>query len=545
MKTSPHAAIYARYSCDRQKPTSIDDQVRECRGYGERRDWKVNDAHVFSDAALSGTTPHRPALQRLLAAASLTPPPFDVILFYDTSRLARNQVDAARIREQLDFHEIRYVDVSQGIDSRSESAEMFFGFNSLLDSYYIKKLARGTHRGLASRAREGLSTGSRCFGYRSVPVEDPARTDPRGRPLVVGARLAVEAAAAETVRRIFRSYAGGRSLKRIARELNAADVPGPAGRTWCHSTVRKILLNDRYRGQLFWNRTYKVRSPKTHRRIRRPRPPTEWMMREVPACRIVSEELWDAAHRQLEQMKQLYANGGERAGLLRGRATRYLFSGLVRCGACGANLNVLASGARRAASYGCPRAQQGACPNRLRIRRDLLETRLLAGLQAKVLRPEVISYALAGFEKELARTLARGDGGRRRLDSRTAALAAKIRNLTRALADGYSPAVRAELIARERELAEVESQLAKRRPRTAPPSRRELRAFVTRRLAELRGLLAGDVAMAKTELLKHVREIRLHPEGGTYRAEGEWDLLGGANTVRPGCSAATTNSGGM
>ncbi|MCH7987221.1 MAG: recombinase family protein [Acidobacteria bacterium] len=540
-----HCAVYARYSSDKQKPTSIDDQVRKCREFAERRGWHVLDEHIYTDEAVTGATDDRPGLQRFLAAATTPDRPFEAILIDDTSRLSRKLIDALHISEQLAFSGVRIVFVSQGFDSDSEQFDMLQTIHGMVDEMYRKDRASQTYRGLEGVALRGQHTGSKCFGYRSRPIEDPCQTDPHGRPLIVGARLMVEDTEAETVRRIFTLYASGHSLKRVARLLNAEGVVGPGGKTWCHSTVRKILLNDRYRGLVFWARTYRVRVPETGKRIKRQRPPTEWVMKEVAEQRIVSEELWDAAQRQLGRMKQIYANTGERAGLLRGRATRYLFSGLVRCGVCGANLNVLASGERRAASYGCPQAQQGACTNRLRIRRDVLEKRLLEGLQDEVLRPEAINYALAGFEKELARALARVDDGLRQLRSRKAAVEGKIRNLTRALEDQYLPSLTEGLAAQEQELDSIKKQLSAAQPDPVPFRQEEVRAFVTSRLTNLRDLLSSDVATAKTELLKHVREIRLHPEGGTYRAEGEWDLLGGANTVQAGCSAATTSSGGM
>jgi hypothetical protein len=59
----------------------------------------------------------------------------------------------------------------------------------------------------------------------------------------------------------------------------------------------------------------------------------------------------------------------------------------------------------------------------------------------------------------------------------------------------------------------------------------DVRRFVTTRLMDLRRLLYTDVAQAKTELAKHVREIRLFPRetggGRYYVAVGEWNLLGG------------------
>ena len=50
-------------------------------------------------------------------------------------------------------------------------------------------------------------------------------------------------------------------------------------------------------------------------------------------------------------------------------------------------------------------------------------------------------------------------------------------------------------------------------------------------MVALQKLFAGDVAIAKAELLKHVQRIDLVPveAGGErfYLAEGQWDLRGG------------------
>jgi DNA invertase Pin-like site-specific DNA recombinase len=62
------AAVYARYSSENQRATSIDDQVALCREAAARFGCSVN-GHVYTDAELSGTTSHRPGYQKLLAAA--------------------------------------------------------------------------------------------------------------------------------------------------------------------------------------------------------------------------------------------------------------------------------------------------------------------------------------------------------------------------------------------------------------------------------------------------------------------------------------------
>jgi len=175
----------------------------------------------------------------------------------------------------------------------------------------------------------------------------------------------------------------------------------------------------------------------------------------------------------------------------------------------------------------------------------VLETRLLERLQAEVLHPEVVDYTLLRFEKELNKALSSVDNESEQLRRKKAQLKKEVHNLTQALADGYSPAITGELAVRERELASITDQLLSINPTLIRTRMKDIRTFVRRRLADIRELLNSDVAKAKTELFKHIQEIRLYPDGQTYKAAGEWDLLGGATMVQPGCSAATTSSGGM
>ena len=46
------AAIYARYSSDKQRETSLEDQERTCRRRAEQEGWTV--VKVYGDAAISG-----------------------------------------------------------------------------------------------------------------------------------------------------------------------------------------------------------------------------------------------------------------------------------------------------------------------------------------------------------------------------------------------------------------------------------------------------------------------------------------------------------
>src|SRR6185312_12709981 len=117
-------AIYARFSSDRQSPTSIIDQIRKCREHAGLNGWLVLENHVYCDEAVSGASTDRPGLQRLLAAVIGPTIPFDCILIDDSSRLTRRLADALNLFERLTFAGVRIVAVSRGVDlwRRSDGA---------------------------------------------------------------------------------------------------------------------------------------------------------------------------------------------------------------------------------------------------------------------------------------------------------------------------------------------------------------------------------------------------------------------------------------
>src|SRR5262249_399672 len=87
-------AIYARYSSDMQRESSVDDEIRKGREYAARQGWVVVEDCVRSDQAVSGAMfEQRTSLQSLIASAEQKPVPFDLLLVDSTSRLARNAED--------------------------------------------------------------------------------------------------------------------------------------------------------------------------------------------------------------------------------------------------------------------------------------------------------------------------------------------------------------------------------------------------------------------------------------------------------------------
>ena len=230
---------YARYSSDRQNPASNEDQLRNCRQFAAKDNLELLPDHIYTDEELSGAGADRPGYIRMLRVISQRPRPFDVLLVDDTSRLTRNRAELERLLESLQFAGIRVVAVSQGIDTSHEQADVLLTVHSLVDSLYIKELAKKTRRGLVGRVLKGLHAGGRTFGYKNEPVPNIAGAD--GTPAV---ELKINDAERPIVKRIFEMAADGGSLKKITKTLNGEHVPPPRKRAkkrdavWCPNAMR-------------------------------------------------------------------------------------------------------------------------------------------------------------------------------------------------------------------------------------------------------------------------------------------------------------------
>jgi site-specific DNA recombinase len=383
-----------------------------------------------------------------------------------------------------------------------------------------------------------LHTGGRCFGYKNVPIEHESERDSHSRPVICGVRLEVEPEQAKVVGRIFSMCAEGRSLKTITKLLNAEGVQSPQPskgrilRSWCPSSVRTILHNPRYRGLVVWGKTKKVRSPKSGKRVYRPRPESEWVRSEIPEQRIISEELWNMVEARRESVKRLYGDANRHNGLMHTRRmnSAYLFSGMLKCADCGANLTILWGKGRNKSTqvYGCPSNwNRGVCNNTARIRRDDLESAMLSQLQEKILRPEVVDYVLAEYESALFKELGNMASEMGRMQSRKRELEGELANLTRALASGQlSPTIMAAIADREREVSEITERVVSSSEDSIKTRIAAMRTTAKSKLKDLRSLLGGDVTVARTALLNHVDRIQMRADGKVYVAKGNWNFFG-------------------
>jgi site-specific DNA recombinase len=522
------AAIYARVSTEMQSRSSLDDQIRKCRQYAEAHGLKILDDHIYRDQALSGVGADRPALKRILQLALSAAPPFTAILVDDTSRLSRTTEDALSIFKRLNFAGVQLIAVSQGIISDDEQSETLVTVHGLVDSLYVRELAKKTHRGMEGLALRGLHTGGRIFGYDTISIGEGA-----------GKKLVVNPPQAAIVRRIFELSASGHSLKAITRMLNAERVQPPRpredrlGGEWCPTAIREMLKNELYIGNVVWNRSKFLKVPGTNKRQRRPRPESEWLRASNPDLAIVPADLWSAVRSRFAALPSIWGYPKNRGLAPRAMTGPYLFSGLLKCGECRANLVIATGGGtHRHKKYACSRRfNGGGCKNDLYIRRDELEDLLLGKLQSEILKPEVVDYAVMEFRRQLEAALGGLSEDLAGMRQRKTQLEAEVRRLVSAVAEsGHSRSLLAEIGRKDSELQGITDRLLSATPASIESRIAEIRTFVATGLRDLRDLLRKDTALARTELLKHSSEITMTPHRDPVRrfyvADGNWDLLG-------------------
>lgn len=496
-------ALYARVSTEKQEARgNIESQVEALRRHLANTDQKV--VAEYRDDGYSGASLERPGLDRLRDHAEAGY--LEAVWCLTPDRLARDFAHQALILDELARHgvEVRFLD-SPPLDD--PQAKLLHQVQGIIAEYERSKIAERNRRGKLYRARAGeIPFGLVPYGYRRAGSghEGPSR-------------LEVYEPEATVVRRIFKDFVGGKSLRQLVLELHRDGVRSPRGRPmWTTSQLYKLLHNPAYRGRLLYNRTQSIPNRQRPGKQRlKSRPEQEWI--EIPVPAIVDDDLFEAVAGA--------AATHSRFSPRRLREENWLLRRLVVCGCCGVR-SVCDGRGPNLYYYSCPHrdpVQAGGPDRRCRqpfIRAAELDTFVWAQICEALLRPEllwageqaVVSATALGDDELLTVQLARIE----RELARTAAEKAR-------LFDGYQAGVlplgelqrRAPEVDRRRlELQQQQAELKARRAELANHNR--LRSRITTFAHRVRrGLEQLDFAGRQRLLRLLVEEVRV--TGGRVR----------------------------
>jgi DNA invertase Pin-like site-specific DNA recombinase len=444
------AVGYLRRSTDRQEQ-SIPDQQRAVERYCAEHGLTLQRCYV--DDAISGTsTIGRHAFQSLMADAQSPQRRFSVIVCYDVKRFGRIDNDEAgyyRFLLRQAGVQVRYASENFSGDGTDDLLRPVKQWQAREES---KDLSKVTIRGLLTKSQSGFwMGGAPPFGYdlryesqngsflarvRYQPDGSKRILNDNGKPLRrldKGESIAVsrrdrcrlvpgDPARIEAARRIFGMYVTERrGFKAIADALNRDRVQTARGPSWAQqysgqwamTTVRAILVNPAYCGDMAWNRRTDARFHRIGRgqaitrdevqgRRLESNERTDWIVVKDAHPALVTRRTWNQAQRRMAAQPASAAQRGinPRSGApvtgsnsyavggFTGPKARFLLSGLCNCARCGSRYEgyTSQSSTRRADgtrhkwySYACGAAiRRGPSVCRLGlVRQEIVETSVI------------------------------------------------------------------------------------------------------------------------------------------------------------------------
>ena len=238
-------------------------------------DWEF--AGIYSDHGVTGTSyENRKGFQRMIEDAKAGK--IDLILTKSVSRFARNTVDSLSVARELKSCGTEVYFEKEDISSLDPQAELMFTIMSSLAQEESRTLSENIRWGKKRSMEAGkVSLGwSNFLGYEKGPD---------GLPKIVPSE-------AKIVRKIYRLFLAGESYGKIAKRLTAEGVLTPARKqTWTPMAVRRILINEKYKGDALLQKTYSKDFLDRKIHINHGERPQYYVKNSHPA--IISPEMFD------------------------------------------------------------------------------------------------------------------------------------------------------------------------------------------------------------------------------------------------------------
>ena len=337
MKKLYKVGIYCRLSVDdasnsakaknyipADESVSIENQYELLSKFVMLNGW--TEVKSYRDDGYSGGNFQRPGFLEMLEDARHGL--INLILVKDLSRLGRDFVEVGRYTDVI-FPSLgcRFVSVLDCLDTEGDNTDMLH-FRSPMNDYHLKDLSNKVKSVLHAKMRSGQYISAYApYGYRK---SDEDRH-----------RLVIDEEAAAVVRRMFELRRGGMAYGKIAAVLNSEGILSPRwywaklygngsckyANLWMYATVKNILTNEVYTGNLIQNQTGS-RSYKDDTMIYKPE--SEWIRHEALHEAIISPEVWNEVQAINRERTRLSADNAP--------PKPFLFTGKLICADCKAPL---------------------------------------------------------------------------------------------------------------------------------------------------------------------------------------------------------------
>lgn len=410
---APVYATYARHS-DRHQAGSVEQQIEVFQSYAAAHGHDVPPQFTFADRGKSGTTDAgRDGLLALMTLLERKPRPVAGLYVYDSSRLGRNEADAAFYRATIRKlgYELIYVG-DDGLNNSGEVKHIMEAVKGYQDAQFSRQLGRNVKRGMAAALRAGGAAGQAPMGYMSERVENG-----HGKTI---SRLVPDPDKWDLCLAAWKLRVSGASLVDVHRATKLFKT---------HQSYANMFANSLYKGVLHYDGVdYADFCPP-----------------------MVTAATWAAAQRV----------SGERYHP-RAMASGYLLTGLVVCPQCGGRMRGSQSekAGTRYRYYRCTAATIYKQHPSVGIRVEPLEQAVLDELFAHYFTPAVLGPLAEQVLSERRDSAGRHHGTADSLRKQLAGVDAAIAHLLQVVEGGGFASVSARLAEREQERGELAARLS-------------------------------------------------------------------------------------
>jgi DNA invertase Pin-like site-specific DNA recombinase len=282
-------APYCRVSTDTENQrASYETQIQAYKEYVQKHpDWILVD--IYADEGISGTSlKNRDDFARMIEDCKAGK--IDMIITKNISRFARNVVDCvvtARMLKALTPPvAIFFEDV--GINTVTQTGELLLVVLAAIAQGESETKSASVKWGFQKRFEAGLPKISPLYGY-----------------IKNGRNLSVNESQAVVVRLIYQMFKDRYSISHICMVLNSQSVPSPKGVSWTYSTVRNILSNEKYCGDVIMQKTVTV-DLFTHKSVRNDGRAAMYKVRDHHPAIIKREDWIEVQDRLLALAEEQY-----------------------------------------------------------------------------------------------------------------------------------------------------------------------------------------------------------------------------------------------
>lgn len=234
-------AAYCRVSTDEEDQlNSLETQMQYYSSkIAENPNWTL--VGIYADEGITGTrTDKREQFMKLMRDCQKGK--VDYIMTKSTTRFARNTVDSLTWIRKLRAIGIGVYFEEQNLDSSKVENETLIGFFSVMAQSESESISGNVKWGIQKRMRNGTyAVRFDMLGYRKG--ED-------GQPYIVPEE-------AEIVKMMFNRFLDGATMGQLKEFLESKNVLTRQGKTeWSMSVIRKMLSNEKYVGDVMYQKTY-------------------------------------------------------------------------------------------------------------------------------------------------------------------------------------------------------------------------------------------------------------------------------------------------